>query len=99
MTRILSVRLDETRFKSIDILAKENKIPKSQALKEIFDQGRIDVAVRLYKEGKISIEKASKIAGLSISEMFDELRKEGIELNISLDDFKESLKHLRNLVK
>ena len=99
MGKVMTMRMDENRLKVINYFAREEGIPKSMALKEIFDYGRIDVAVRMYGEGKVSLEKASKLAGVSISEMMDVLSERGIELNVSLEDFKESLKNARMLAK
>ena len=80
-------------------MSKYSKIGKSEATKELIDKGREEFAVELYKGGKISLEKSSKIAGLSISEMMDLLAEKKIQANISLEDFKESLKNLANISK
>ena len=99
MGKVMTMRMDDNRLEVINHFAKEEGIPKSRALREIFDYGRVDVAVRMYVEGKASLEKAAKLAGVSISEMMDILAERGVELNVSLDDFRESLKNARMLAK
>lgn len=64
---------------------------------ELVEEGRRMEALKLYKEGKASLGKASKIAGVSISEMIDLLTDFGVKLNTSLDDFKESMLHAKKL--
>ena len=40
-------------------------------------EGRVYFAIREYKEGKISIDKAAETAGLSIFEIMDQLTELG----------------------
>ncbi len=99
MSEVLSVRLDHSRKEAITYVSKYSKIGKSEAAKELIDKGREEFASELYKSRKISLEKASKIAGLSISEMMDLLAEKKIQANISMEDFKESLKNLAKISK
>ena len=59
--------------KEIDVLLKrysEEELLKEaiRALFEVNPQLKIDVALELYKEGEISLEKAAEIAGMSVIE-------------------------------
>ena len=72
-------------------------ISKGDTLRELIVNGRLMLAIKLYKEKKISIGKASELAGISISEMIDTLSKFGLSSNISSEDFKESLRTARKL--
>lgn len=65
--------------------------------KEYIENGRFMVAIKMYKEGKISIGKAADVAGVCISKMIDLLAKFGIKSNLTLEDFRESLKHAKKL--
>jgi predicted HTH domain antitoxin len=56
------------------------------------------VAVELYKDGRISLGKAAEIAGVSKWEMFEILASKKIPLRYGVDDLKEDLKTLRELV-
>ena len=55
------------------------------------------LAIKLYKEKKMGIGKATEIAGISISEFIDTLSKFGLSSNLSLEDFKESLRIVKKL--
>ena len=54
-------------------------------------------AIKLYKEKKASIGKASEIAGVSISEFMDNLSSFGLNSNLTLEDFKLSLINIKKL--
>ena len=97
MSEVVSMRFDKSRASVVDFLAKKNGLPKSKAIRLIFDAGRVAIAVALYKDKKLSLEKAAQAAGLSSSEFMDELAARHIPSNISLEDFKESLKTVKSL--
>lgn len=99
MSEVVSMRFDKSRYAVVEFLAKEEHVPKTEAIREIFDYGRIDIAAKLYQEKKASLEKAAKISGMSVSEFMDELGKRNIPSTVSLEDLKESLKHVKKLVK
>ncbi len=48
-----------------------------------------------YSKGRASLGRASKIAGVSISEMMDILSEYGIESDLSGQDYLEGLKNLK----
>lgn len=99
MSEIMSMRFDKSRYSVVEFLAKETHTPKSEAVRQVFDLGRIAVAAKLYQEGKASLEKAAKLSGMSVGGFMDELSKRHIESNISLEDFKESLKTVKRMIK
>jgi len=45
----------------------------------------------LYREGKVSLWKAAKIAGLSLWEMIDLLAREKVLLNYTIEDLREDI--------
>ena len=59
---------------------------------------RLLVALELYREGRVSLGKAAEIAGLSIREFLYELRSRNIPLNYDLEELKEDLKTIKDLL-
>ncbi len=55
------------------------------------------MAIKMYKEKKISIGKAAEISGICMSDMIDLLAKLGVKSNLTLEDFRESLMHAKKL--
>ena len=97
MEQITSFRLEKKDLEFLNKFSKEENRSKGEALRELIVNGRLMLAIRLYKEKKISIGKASEIAGISISEMMDILSRFGLNSNLTLEDFKESLRNVRKL--
>ena len=68
---------------------RERELPK--VLREI-------IAVNLYKEGLISLGKASEIAGVSRWEMFDILATKKIPLQYYPEDLEEDIETLKKML-
>jgi predicted HTH domain antitoxin len=54
---------------------------------------RKEKALELYIKGKFSIGKVSEFAGTYIGEFYEYMKDKGIESNLTLNDFEDSLKH------
>jgi predicted HTH domain antitoxin len=73
------------------------ELPKEFALlcnideKEIPGYIRKLIALELFREKKISLGKASEIAGLSVDEMMILLKEREINLNYSVEDLEKDL--------
>ncbi|MFW6304795.1 MAG: UPF0175 family protein [Candidatus Saliniplasma sp.] len=53
--------------------------------KEIQSEGKLLIALELYREGRISAGKAAELAGISFDEFLDELEKRKMKLYTLLD--------------
>ena len=66
-----------------------------KAIKHIFELGltqlKIDQAIRLYKQGGMSIGYAAQLAGIPKQEMFRQARVRGIEPSFSEQTLREEL--------
>ena len=60
-------------------------------------KGKIKSAIEMYREGEVSLDKAAKIAGVSLSRMMDILKEYGVEANIDYEDYLRSLQSLREI--
>ncbi|MEW6068046.1 MAG: UPF0175 family protein [Nitrospirota bacterium] len=96
-TKTLSIRIDDDDYKFLSSLAKEEREDVSKAVRELVDLGRIMFAIEKYKKSEASIEKAAKLAGVSISKMMDMFREYGIEMNLGYEDYLKSLKTIRRI--
>ena len=66
--------------------------------KDIPKAVKLYLAIELYRERKISLGKASEIAGISKEEMMKVLSRKGIPINYDIDDLKEDIKRLECLL-
>jgi predicted HTH domain antitoxin len=69
----------------------------SSAVRELVDLGRVMLAVDRYKNGEASLEKAAKLAGVSLSKLMDILASYGVEANLTHEDYLQSLKTVRKV--
>jgi predicted HTH domain antitoxin len=103
MTKLESVtaRLGLDSVKYIEKVNKLFGIDRSTAFRKILQKGieqdKKEKAIELYLKGGFSLEQASRFSGLYIGEFLDYMGQKGIEKNITLDDFKETLKYAKNL--
>lgn len=94
-SKTLSMRISDDDYRFLSTLAKEGRGDVSKAVRELVGKGRVMLAVDEYRESKASLEKAAKIAGVSLPEMMEILKKHGVEANIEYEDYLKGLKNLR----
>lgn len=97
MENVVSFRLDDEYAVFLGRFAKERSATKAKMLRELLEEGRKMEAVQLYRKGRASLGKASEVAGVSVSEFMDLLSDFGVPSNLSLEDFKESTRHAKEL--
>ena len=66
--------------------------------KDIPKAVKLYLAIELYRERKISLGKASEIAGISKEEMMKVLSRKGIPISYDIDDLTEDIKRLECLL-
>lgn len=96
-TKTLSIRINEEEYRFLSSFAKEEKENISNTLRELVELGRVMLAIERYKAGEASLEKAARIAGLSISKTMDILKEHGVEANLEYEDYLKSLKTIRSI--
>ena len=105
MSKLISVtaRLGVENLEYLKKISKMFNLDKSTAFREILQKGiqedKKEKALELYIKGKFSIEQAAKFADMYIGDFFDLMRQKGIESNLTLEDFNESIKHAKKLTQ
>ena len=87
MKETVSIRLKEKEIRFIEEVSKKKGIDKSTVARELIEYGRTHLVLKLYKEGRISLEKTAKELELSISETIDLLAEFGIKSPITYEDY------------
>ncbi len=99
MGELVSFRLPEELQKELALLSKEEDRDKSEMVRELIKMGlkekKIEKAVKLYKEGKISLSRAAEIAGVSLWRMIEIFREQKVEAQYGQRELEEDLKSLR----
>jgi len=93
---IITTRIPEDLAKEVERIAQAEALDKSTTIKRLLIQAvhtwKIDYALRLYQEGKISIGKAAETAGIPLWELIDTTVKRKIPLQTSQEHLEEDLK-------
>ncbi len=91
----VSVRLDEKTIKDLEFLKKDFQIDRSEVVRRLLKKGlkqaKMEKALELLRQHKISIGKASKIAEVTIYEMIQLCKEHEIHIGYSQEDLKRDL--------
>lgn len=98
MAETISVRLEDETIEELEEIKKQYKTAMSEVLRKILEIGikelKTQMALELLREDKISVGKASEIAGITIYEMLERIKQNDISYGYSLEDLKSDLKEL-----
>ncbi|MBI5236227.1 MAG: UPF0175 family protein [Deltaproteobacteria bacterium] len=95
--KTLSIRMNENDYRALVMLAQEEKEDVSKTVRELVELGRTMLAIEKYKGREASMEKAARIAGVSISRMLDIMKEHGVRANLEEEDYLKSLKTIRRI--
>lgn len=80
---ITGIRFPEALEKAVDDVVNEESVDKSTAVRMLVDIGykewRLKKALQKLREGKVSLWKASEIAGISLWDLLLVVKREGTE--------------------
>jgi len=84
---VISLRLKEKDFNKLDEFSKMVNKDKSTVVRELLENGWKFSMIRLYRDGRLSLETLASKLELSISETIDLLSETGIKSPVSYDDY------------
>ncbi|MFH1247366.1 MAG: UPF0175 family protein, partial [Candidatus Micrarchaeota archaeon] len=91
-------RLEEQLAKVVENVAKEIHSDKTHAITLLLEEGwenyRLKKALSMYGNGKVSLDKAAEIAGITVTEMMAEASQKNLGSTETIHEFNESLKKL-----
>jgi hypothetical protein len=93
--KTISIRMDDEDYRFLSVLAKGEREDFSKKVRELVDLGRVMLAIEKYKKSEASIERAARIAGVSVSKMMDILHEHNVEMNLERGDYLKGLNSLR----
>ncbi|HJZ11902.1 MAG TPA: hypothetical protein VJ521_07120 [Acidobacteriota bacterium] len=86
-----TIRIPEDLAKAIAIVEKEERIEESTAMRKLLRIGFESYLAKLYKEGKITLRKASRLLRLNQIEVINLFLDAGIKGNLEASDVLVSL--------
>lgn len=94
--KTMSARFDDELYEEILEYAREKGIAKTRALRELTKEGvkkwRLIKALTLYREGKVTVWKASRIAGVPLSRMIEIAASKKIPIHYKREDLERDFK-------
>jgi len=98
MKATISVRVPKELIEEIKKIAEEEDRDKADVLREILAKGvqekKREMAIKKYKEGKFTLWKAARYAGISLWAMIELLKEKKIELQYGEAELESDLKAL-----
>lgn len=97
--KTVTARLPEETLEEIEAIAGRERIDRSELIRRLLDAAlarrRIDGAVEAYREGKVTLWRASEVAGVSLREMMEIIGALKVSVSYTLDDLDRDLEYVR----
>jgi len=95
MTEVISTRVPNEIARDLREIAKEEKADRATVIRKLLaraiEQWKIERALRLYRERKVTLWRAARLAGVTLREMMELAAKEGIQFQYSEKDLEEDI--------
>ncbi len=94
-----TIRLPEGLSAKINYRARKEDVDESDAIRQLIKLGLREYAVNLYKDRKMTLREASKLADVGLREMLDLLMEHGIKGNVTLKQQQKALEYAESLLE
>lgn len=94
MDTVKSLRIPDDLLKSVRYLARREQIDESTAMRQLLSLGTTEYAVRLYREGKITLNEAADLARATPREMIEALLEHGVKGNVTVGQARKALEYV-----
>jgi predicted HTH domain antitoxin len=102
MLKQISMRIPKEMYDTAVKLSRLEKQEKSFILREAIKKGlnkiKIEVAIELYKEKRLSISGAAQLAEIGVGDMMDLLIKNGVKSELTIEELKEDFKIAEKII-
>lgn len=94
MSLVRSLRIPENLLKAIRYVARRERIDGSTATRQLIAFGATEYAVRLYREGKITLRDAAELADTTVRGMIDILLDHGVKGNVTATQERKAIEFI-----
>jgi len=91
MDVVKSLRLPPELQRAARHRARREKLDESTAMRQLMAMGAAEYAVQLYVGGRLTLNQAAEIAGLTPREMLETLQERGVRGNVSREQQRRAL--------
>ena len=97
MSKVITLRLKERELGFIKQLSEKSKEDRSTAARRLIDYGWVYFIIKDYKDGRISLGKASKSLNMTITETIELFADLGIKSPITYEEYLEGYESLKKV--
>lgn len=83
MSAVRGLRIPEKLLKAVRDVSRREHLDESTATRQLIALGATEYAVRLYREGKITLRDAAELADTTVRGMIDILLDHGVKGNVT----------------
>jgi len=95
MTEVISTRVSEEIARDLKEIEREEKTDRATVIRKLLaraiEEWKTERALRLYREGKVTLWRAARLAGITLREMMKLTAEEGIQFQYSEKDLEEDI--------
>ncbi|MEK6949119.1 MAG: DUF6290 family protein [Nanoarchaeota archaeon] len=99
MAETVTTRVPKETLEEIDKYSKEKHMDRATMLRNLIEQGLEDEKkekiLQQYKNRKISLQKATELLKIDLTEMLELVKREDLHLDYTEEELREDLKGLR----
>lgn len=96
----VTARVPEDLYEAIEMIQEDEQLDRSTAIKRLLERGiddwRLETALQRYRQGTISLGRATDLAGVSVWQFVDVLNERGIEVNYTEMDLETDIAAVRD---
>jgi predicted HTH domain antitoxin len=95
MTTVISTRVPDKLARDLKEIEKEEQSDRATTIRKLLTRAirewKIEHALKLYHEGKVTLWRAARLAEVSLREMMEKAAQKGIEFRYTEKDLEEDL--------
>ncbi|MGB2728808.1 MAG: UPF0175 family protein [Halobacteriota archaeon] len=96
---IITTRVSEEIEKEIRSISEREQLDRSTVVRRLLMEGikdwKIKYALEEYSEGRVTIWRAARMAGISLRQMLDIAAKKGIPFQYTMKDLREDFRGIK----
>jgi predicted HTH domain antitoxin len=96
MTEVVSTRVSDKLARDLKEIEKEEQSDRATTVRKLLTRAikdwKMEHALRLYHEGKVTLWRAARLAEVSLREMMEKAAQKGIEFKYTEKDLEEDIR-------
>ncbi len=92
---VLTTRVPEDLLRDIQEIEKEERSERAEVVRRLLDRAvhdwKLTKALKMVSEGRWTIRRAAKFAGLTYQEVLDKMTEQGVDSGPSVKELREGL--------